>query len=68
MAAVFVPFCRKSRSSVADEDSVEVGGGLGQLPLPWRCLTSVLELMQRTSDVVSNAHQLVPHLFSLLNK
>ena len=58
--------CRKSRSSVVDEDALD--SGLAQLPLPWRRLTSVMELIQQTSDIVSDAHQLVPHLFSLLKK
>ena len=41
------------------------GGGL---PLSWKRVTTVLELIQQTSDVVRDVQMLPPHLFNLLSR
>lgn len=35
---------------------------------PWKRLTILLELIQQTSDAISNVYLLPPILFNLLNK
>ena len=40
----------------------------GGLPLPWKRVTAVLELIQQTSDVVLDVQLLPPQLFNLLSR
>lgn len=60
----YIIFRRQSKAHPPAEESTHGGG----LPLPWKRVTIVLELIQQTSEIVVDVQLLPPHLFNLLNR